>query len=154
MNNLRRKLQQWRALQSWERRLLIKLSFLLPMTWLALSIFGFNRARRMAEFELPDNTSVPNEPAMERAQRIAQLAAIASSHGIYKANCLKQSLVLCWLLRRQGMPAQIKIGVIPNVQPFQAHAWVELVNIPLGQQVNEYRPFDHLPLDHEKPSMS
>lgn len=134
-------------MQAWERFLLVRLFFLLPSAWLALKIFGFNRARRMAERKLQAGLIELDPVAMKRVQRQAQLTSIASRHGIYKANCLHQSLALCWLLRRQGMAAQIRIGVRPNMQPFQAHAWVELDGIPLGQQVDEYKAFDRLTAD-------
>ena len=112
------------------------------MTWLVLRLYGFNFARRVAEFELPLGSTGVDQAAIELAQRYAQLTAIAANHGLYKAKCLHQSLVLCHLLRKQGLPAQIRIGVQPKPQPFQAHAWVVLGNIPLGLSVEEYRPFN------------
>jgi hypothetical protein len=147
LSNSSRRYQQWRTLQLWEQRLLIKLFFLLPATWLVLRLLGFNRARRIAEFQLPSDSTAIDQTAMERAQRYAQLTSIAARHGLYKANCLHQSLALCWLLRKQGLPAQIRIGVKPNTQPFLAHAWVELSGVPLGQDVGEYNAFDRLTAD-------
>jgi hypothetical protein len=41
-----------------------------------------------------------------------------------RALCLEQSLALVVLLRRRGVPAELKIGVQPL--PFLAHAWVEV----------------------------
>jgi hypothetical protein len=143
LNNPGRRFQQWRALQPWERRLLIKLFFLLPLTRLALNVAGFKRARRMAELDLPCDSTQIDPAAMARAQRYAQLTAIAARHGIHPATCLLQSLALCWLLRRRGLPAIIRIGVRPSAEPLQAHAWVELDEIPLGQPVDEYQTFPH-----------
>ena len=157
-NKVARKYQQWQALQPWERKVLAQFAVLLPLTWLGLRTIGFNWLHR---FCLPVTatqraTSLPprlwgrlgggdsatdTAPALELAQRYAALAAIAARHGIYQANCLHQSLPLCWLLQQTGLPAQLKIGVKPQTQPFQAHAWVELDGVSLGQSVVEYQAF-------------
>ena len=147
LNSIDRTLQRWCALEPWERRLLIRLLFLLPTAWLALGVFGFKRTRGIVEFELKPAASRTEPFSMARAQRCAQLAAIASRHGVYQANCLHQSLALCWILRRKGLPARLRIGVLSQTQPFKAHAWVELDGIPLGQSVDAYSAFDTLTAD-------
>jgi hypothetical protein len=48
-----------------------------------------------------------------------------------RALCLEQSLALTWLLRRRGVPAELRVGVQPR--PFYAHAWVELDGRPLNE---------------------
>jgi hypothetical protein len=48
-----------------------------------------------------------------------------------RALCLEQSLALTWLLRRRGVPAELRIGV--QARPFYAHAWVEVD----GRALNE-----------------
>lgn len=143
-------LKRWRALEPWERRLLARLFFLLPSGWIGLRVHGFNRARERAEFPLPEIPVASEQVAMDFAQRSAELTAIAARHGFYKANCLHQSLALCRLLRRRGLPARLRIGVLPNTKPFKAHAWVELFGVPLGSQsVAEYEAFERLSPNHE-----
>jgi transglutaminase-like putative cysteine protease len=56
-----------------------------------------------------------------------------------RARCLEQSLALYVLLRRRGVPAQLRIGVQPY--PFNAHAWVELSGAPLNEQPEMVRQF-------------
>ncbi|MBI1284723.1 MAG: lasso peptide biosynthesis B2 protein [Thiobacillus sp.] len=144
MNRLLKRLRQWRALQPWERHMLVHLFFLLPATWVALRVHGFNKALSMAELP-PLSPKRPELPAMAFAQRCAELTAIAASNGLYRANCLHQSLALCHVLQRHGLPTRLKIGVLPRARPFKAHAWVELDGIPLGQQpVADYAAFDRL----------
>lgn len=147
LNTLERKFGQWRALEPWERHQLIRLLFILPVTWLTLRVFGFKRTRAFAELKRSPEATKPEKYPAIRAQRCAQLAAIASRHGLYPANCLHQSLALCWLLRRDGLPARLRIGVLPRTQPFQAHAWVDLDGIALGPSVDQYVAFDTLTAD-------
>jgi hypothetical protein len=108
-------------------------------------MLGFNRARMAAEINLPTAADEPRQVAMDFAQRSAELTAIAARHGLYRANCLHQSLALCTILRGGGLPARLRIGVLPNIKPFQAHAWVELFGQPLGNQsIAEYEAFESL----------
>jgi hypothetical protein len=144
MNSLLKRLRQWRALQPWERHMLVHQFFLLPATWVALRVRGFNKTRSMAELP-PLSPKRPELPAMAFAQRCAELTAIAARNGLYRANCLHQSLALSHVLQQHGLPARLKIGVLPHARPLQAHAWVELDGIPLGQQsVADYEAFDRL----------
>jgi len=61
------------------------------------------------------------------AQRVAQVAAFHPG----RALCLEQSIVLYVLLRRRGVPAELKLGVQPS--PFSAHAWVEHDGRPINE---------------------
>lgn len=125
--------------------MLVRQSFRLPATWVALRLYGLNKARCMAESPRPVRPLTATLPAMAFAQRCAELTAIAARNGPYRANCLHQSLALCHVLRQHGLPARLRIGVLPQVRPFQAHAWVELDGIPLGQQpVADYAAFERL----------
>jgi hypothetical protein len=62
----------------------------------------------------------------------ATASAVAMAGALYpgRALCLEQSLVLYYLLRRQGFPVRYCHGVRPH--PFQAHAWVEHGNEPIN----------------------
>ena len=60
-----------------------------------------------------------------------------------RARCLEQSLALYVLLRRRGVPAELKLGVQPY--PFNAHAWVELNGSPLNERLETVRQFVPLP---------
>jgi hypothetical protein len=44
----------------------------------------------------------------------------------WRPTCLQQSLALWWLLRRQGIVAELQLGVKKNLTEFSSHAWVEL----------------------------
>ena len=50
---------------------------------------------------------------------------------VARAACLQRSVVATWLLRRNGVAAQMVIGCRPL--PFESHAWVEVD----GQVVND-----------------
>jgi len=79
------------------------------------------------------------------AETIARLVRIAAERGPYRAKCLEQSLVLRWLLLRQGIDARIVFGARKDDEQMQAHAWVEVNGVALSEDNGVYQDFS--PLD-------
>lgn len=126
---MHRRLAQLKLLSWYEWRLLLTAMILLPLTTLALHLFSFKRTQSfLSRFVHTDRgMGLPEGGDLQKARVIARMVAIAANHGIYRANCLKQSLVTCWLLARHGILSEIKIGVNKEgTGSLKAHAWVEL----------------------------
>ena len=145
---MRGRLEQWLALAPRERRLIISTLLLLPTIGAALRLIGFNHTRALLErcsqpTPKPGATGGPPQPH-HTAQRIARLVAIAASRGAYRANCLRQSLALWWLLKRRGIDTELRIGVRKEGGALQAHAWVEHDGVPLGHGPLDHAPFPRL----------
>ena len=73
------------------------------------------------------------ETAEARARSAARVVAIAAGRGPVRATCLRRSLLLWWLLRRDGIETVVRVGVNHDDGSFNAHAWVEY----LGRPVND-----------------
>ena len=75
---------------------------------------------------------VPVTTSANAAIVTATASAVAMAGALYpgRALCLEQSLVLYYLLRRQGIPVRYRHGVRPH--PFQAHAWIEYLDEPIN----------------------
>src|SRR5688500_3968043 len=118
-------------LLSWpERWLLVQALFLLPLTALALRLLGFRRWQSVLAGRAPSDETCGGgqaEAAVQQSHITARMVAAAARHGPYRANCLHQSLVLSWLLRRQGIHSHLRIGVRKEGSRLEAHAWVELL---------------------------
>lgn len=71
--------------------------------------------------------------------------AVAMASALYpgRALCLEQSLVLYYVLRRQGVPVKYCQGVRPH--PFEAHAWVEYGDLVLNDVREHTKVFARLP---------
>ncbi len=83
---------------------------------------------------MPVETSlrIPQAYEMLEIHNIAKIIGIASRHNIYKANCLKQALLLWFVLGRKSIYSEIKIGIKKDTEcQFGAHAWVECNGEPL-----------------------
>jgi hypothetical protein len=135
---------KWRTFQrlSWTEKGTFFLAFLLlPITALALWLRGLRRTQavlmRLAPVPNPLGEDENQEQQNTRYQQtlaIARLVRAAATHGPYRANCLKQSLLLWWLLRLRGIESDLRLGVSKAAAGMEAHAWVECEGRPLNDR--------------------
>ena len=136
------RLAGWRALSGPEKRLFLGLVLGLPLV--ALLLRGLGTVRSVRILERWSATASPRHAVsgdMQAAQRLAHLAAIAGRRGMVAVTCLRQALLVHFLLRRRGLASALKIGVRKQAEAFDAHAWVELQGVALGQQDLVHSPF-------------
>lgn len=91
-------------------------------------MIGFRRTLAVVRRVAPKATG-PADVVLTEAT--ARSVATAAAFYPRRALCLEQSLALHVLLRRRGVPSELKLGV--KARPFYAHAWVEVD----GRAVNE-----------------
>lgn len=120
---MKRILKFWH-LSSADQWLLLESALLLGLITLGLRILPFLTLQRLLHrasqtfVRLPHN----NQPT---AKQIAWAVQVAAQY-IPSAACLPQALTVQLLYRRQGYPANLRIGVAKNQQGrLEAHAWVE-----------------------------
>ena len=139
------------AWEASERRLLIQAVVMLPLTALGLRLFGFNRwyaglARltkgRFNSIFVPNKKGVLGKSQKEIIiRRTLRFMRLAVRHGFYGGNCLSRSLTLWWLLRRQGIASDLRIGVRMKEEHFEAHAWVEVEGYPLNESEHVHQRY-------------
>jgi hypothetical protein len=118
-----------------ERLVVVRAAIMLSLTAAGLRVLGFPRWRRVLE-KFVANVPPATAGAASRlalAREVTRLAEKAERRGPLRPNCLERSLVLWWLLRRRGLPAELRIGARKEDSRFEAHAWVELE----GQVLND-----------------
>jgi transglutaminase superfamily protein len=103
----------------------IVLGALTTQAWLGLVVFDITRVAGFARL-----------CAWLRRRRVRSRSSIASIADVVwsvdeacvwyvkRAACLQRSVIATWLLRRQGIAAELVIGYRPL--PFESHAWVEV----------------------------
>ena len=117
-----------------EKFLLVQLIFCLAWVSFSLRFFGYLRTRRwLLCFTSSTDLHQADDIELARAERTAQLIAIAGRHGLVTATCLPQSVLLEYRLKRIHLAAEIKIGVRKSDDCFDAHAWVELNGTAVAQ---------------------
>ena len=149
-------IERWKRFQrlsSLERGLVLEATGGLLATWVGLRLIGFRRwERALAVFAPPANATGPAQDSSveESALLIARTQEAAARNLFLRTNCLEQSLVLWWLLRRRGIPALLRIGARKDSDRFEAHAWVQLNSQVLNDASAEHRHF----VPFEKPALS
>ena len=118
-----------------------RISLSLPQTWLlvwsaillmpihlGLMWLGYERLRAFGErlTPLPEVQLPPaNAEDFRRAKDIGRVVSIAARRGVFKAGCLRRSMLVWWFLRKRGFRSDICFGVRRNGAQLEAHAWVE-----------------------------
>lgn len=114
----------------------------------SLRTAGFRRSYRTFANAGGRSPSVGDRPADGALHRptpaqVAHSVSAAAALLPWRSRCLEQSLALCFLLRRAGYDAAVRLGVRPY--PFAAHAWVELDGIPLAESPEHLHAFAAFP---------
>jgi len=127
--------QRYRALDPEARKLFWRTVVLLPLAALSLRLRGFKKTREQLQKKLPSDSALETiqQGTAEKVQRICRMVKAGAHYGLTHPTCLEESLVLWYLLRRQRIPARLRIGVKKLPQKFEAHAWVEFEGVALNQ---------------------
>ena len=112
---------------------------------LHLKVRGFGRSIEAARRW---GAQVDGDAADEQALVERTVASVVTAAAFFpgRAICLEQSLALYVLLRRRGVPVELRIGV--QAFPFSAHAWLELRGVPIEENadfVDYLLPFPEMP---------
>ena len=136
------RLKRFNALEQPAQGQFLRAIFLLPMVALSLRWRGFRKTQAMLERFL-SNKSGEQDPTevSERAALTAHMVNVADRYGLVHPSCLAKSLALWWLLRRQGIAADLRIGIQKENEKFAAHAWVERDGAALNEPEEHHRHY-------------
>lgn len=124
--------QRYRALDPAAQTLFWQAVWMLALIGVSLRLRGFQRTKERLRKKLPAQT-VESRGTAEGLQKTCRMVKAAARYGFGHPTCLEQSLALWFLLQRQGIPAQLRIGVRKLPEKFEAHAWVDRDGVALNQ---------------------
>jgi len=135
--------QKYRALDPEARRLFRRAVRLLLLIAASLRLSGFNKTKDHLQRKLPPGlqAGANTEAAAEKIQRTCHMLRAAAHYGPVHTTCLEQSLALWYLLRKQNIPASLRIGVRKSPEKFEAHAWVECAGAALNEAEGMHRHY-------------
>lgn len=122
--------------------MLLAALLLLPLFAAGLRVFGLARLRR---WTTEGGQARPASRADVDPDRMGALVHSAGAQLPLPATCLTRSLLLGWLLRRQGVDGALRIGVRMQDGLLEAHAWVECGGRPVNDApdvAKRFAPFD------------
>jgi hypothetical protein len=127
-------LDRWLALDSTEQRLTAAAAIVLGASVVRVRLLGVKRTLAWANAPL-------GRAGDDAVDAVARAVARAARY-CPGASCLPRSMALTRMLRKKGVPANVRIGVVTD-PAFAAHAWVEVTARPVGEPPS---PFTPLPL--------
>ncbi|MCP3929982.1 MAG: lasso peptide biosynthesis B2 protein [Bacteroidetes bacterium] len=120
-----KRFQQLRELSIKDWKVLTLSLFFLPSIAISLHIIGYKKTKSVLSYFMPPEKASQRAKDMGEVHSMARTIHIAARHNIFKANCLKQALLLWFLLGRKSIYSEIKFGVSTiSTSKFNAHAWV------------------------------
>ena len=122
--------QRFRSLDSKAQVIFGRAVALLPWVMVSLRLRGFKSTQASLQKKL--TPASPEEGTGAIVETVCRMVKAAGYYGFARPNCLEESLVLWYLLRRQYIPAALRIGVRKTQGAFEAHAWVEYQGAPLN----------------------
>ena len=136
------RLRQFKALERPAQSLLLRAMALLPLVSLSLRWRGFRATQAMLERFRSNGSVGPDSPEIsKRAALTAHMVSVADQCGLLRFSCLAKSLTLWWLLERQGIAADLRIGIKKEKEKFAAHAWVERNGTALNEPEEHHRHY-------------
>ena len=141
-------LRRFRALEPNARGLFLRAAALLPLVSFSLRLRGFRSTQASLQKRIGRavssgcDTSDPSDPARgAHAALTARMVRSAALRNLGSATCLEKSLVLWWLLGRQGIDSSVRIGARKTGQKFEAHAWVECDGVVLNEPEETHKHY-------------
>ena len=118
-------------LEGEERSLFIQSYILLLLVDISLRFRGL-RGTQTALAKLCPQPEPGKTVEWSEVRQIARMVKLAVKYSPPWASCLRKSLVLWYLLRRQGIDSDLRIGSRRNEGKFEAHAWIEYQGMVLN----------------------
>jgi hypothetical protein len=143
---LKREINSLLQLSSHGRKLLLQALILFPLVHLSLTLKGLKQTQSLLA-NFVSKAQITPQKNTEVVCFTEKIVAIASRYSRPWGSCLRRSLVLWFLLRREGVESQLRIGVKREKDQFSAHAWVEWDGVVLNDQSNvgdEFAMFENL----------
>lgn len=140
-------LKRYSMLPPEARRTFRRATVLLYVVRISLRLRGYTKTQQWLQSRLdlrPRVTSFSEDNSV-CIERICHMVSAAERYSPGQPTCLDESLLLWYLLRRQNICAEMRIGVRKQGGKFEAHAWVENNGVALNQRDEQHRlyaPFD------------
>jgi len=139
-------LRRFSALGRTAQTLFLRALVMLPLVGLSLKVRGFEATRSTLRKALSSATRPKDSDSLNKQTALtAHMVNAADRHGLFHPSCLVKSLTLWWMLGRQGITSELRVGVRKKGGNLEAHAWVEREGIALNepeQQHHHYTAFD------------
>jgi hypothetical protein len=133
------RLRRFSALSGPAKGLFLRAVVLLPLLTVSLRVRGFGATQRfLQKFIKAAKNNSPMRAVESRVALTSRMVLAAARNSPIPSTCLERSLSLWWMLARQGIATQFRIGVRKDGEKFAAHAWVERDGVAIGEPERQH----------------
>ena len=118
--------QDWVNLNRQQKKLYLYSLVYLKAISILLHLFRYQDLHKFLKKRVPLKSNLPSELAISRATKLSGIVESAGRTRLVNASCLRRSLVLWYLLRREGIESNLCFGVRKVADEIIGHAWVEI----------------------------
>ncbi len=129
------------------RGIFLRAAAALPLISVSLKMRGFGATQEflLRSFPIAPQTSQQDSIHVvddrKRTELTSRMVNAAVGHVWCASTCLEKSLALWWLLGRQGIASQLRIGARKQGGKFEAHAWLERDGVAINEAQQEHRHY-------------
>ena len=117
---------------------------LVQAQWSLLVAHAIVGSRPIGSLTIPmaRSSELTDAARLEEAEAVARAVSHVARFGPVRARCLVRAVALSRMLRARGIAGSVvRIGVRRTASEFDAHAWVELGGVALGESAAHVRSF-------------
>jgi len=134
------RLRRFRALDGQAQGTFLRAMLALPLVSQSLRWRGLRATQKSLQRRQAPGGK-PTKFEKEKLEVTVRMLKAAVRHSPGQPSCLEESLTLWWLLARQGISSEVRIGIRKQAENFEAHAWVERDGIALNEPEAKHRHY-------------
>ena len=136
------RLKKLGSLAAPQRKTLAFALLVLPAMTVCVRLLGLQKTRVLFGVAQIARPVRPQDCAARPLVReIARLTHVTASYLPFSISCLPLALTQMWLLNRNDLPSELRIGVRRRKVGIEAHAWIEYCGEPLTEPMAVHENF-------------
>jgi hypothetical protein len=137
----------WINLSRQQKKLFIHSLVYLKAASILLLLFRYQDLHNTLKKRVHLDSGPSPEIANLEAAQLSMIVELAARRRLVNATCLRRSLVLWYLLRREGIDSELRIGVRKEAEKIIGHAWVEIDGSVINDDVENIKQFTPMDLE-------
>jgi hypothetical protein len=139
--------KSWGKLNRKQKKIFFYSLVYLNLTNFLLSLFRYQDLYNFLKDRIPLKERLPQDIAILQAIEMAEVVELAARRRLVNATCLRRSLVLWYLLRREGIDSNLRFGVRKAAAEIMGHAWVEIEGSVINDDESITKQFTPMDLE-------
>jgi hypothetical protein len=140
--------KSWGKLNRKQKKVFFSSLVYLNIVNFLLTLFRYQDLYNFLKNRIPLKEGLPQDIFIPQAIKMAEVVELAARRRLVNATCLRRSLVLWFLLRREGIDSNLRFGVRKAGTEIMGHAWVEIEGSVINDDESVTKQFTPMDLEN------